>query len=177
MVRYRPEAGERGYTFRLVNSAYSGNPTGTISDHSSTIDSSIYKERIDSLFRERQHRRNEDDEDEDDDDDDAIKSSQPTMEHLKLHFQKVMAEERKTSAISTPASTTSSKNNNTTTYITVNNQVNSSGKLQPSENKSGEIYWHPMECASNVKPRVVKRRSNPVSNSMRISWIIIYSKK
>ena len=132
MVRYRPEAGERGYTFRLVNSA-SGSPTGTISDQGSTMDSSIYKERIDSLFRERQHRRNEDDED---DDDDAIKSSQPTMEHLKLHFQKVMAEERKTS---TKAPPTPSKNNNSTTYISVNNQVNSTGKAQPSLSKNGKI--------------------------------------
>ena len=123
MVRYRPEAGERGYTFRLVNSA-SGSPTGTISDHGSTIDSSVYKERIDSLFRQRHHRHNEDDED---DDDDVIKSSQPTIEHLKLHFQKVMAEERKTP----------SKNNNSTTYITVNNQVNSCSKPLAPPSQSG----------------------------------------
>ena len=118
MVRYRPEAGERGYTFRLNNSAYSGSPTGTISDHGSTIDSSIYKERIDSLFRERQHRQNDDDDEEEDEDN--IKANQPTMEHLKLHFQKVMAEQRN----GTSTNDSAGSKNNSTTYIQINNQVN-----------------------------------------------------
>ena len=144
MVRYRPEAGERGYTFRLNSNNTDGNavngvsPTGTmLSDHStSTLDSSIYKERIDNLFRQLHHQqnrksRNNIKEEEDDDGDDAVShpgkvevadNQEPTMEHLQIHFQKVLTEQRRGPP---PAVPTSSKNHSTSTYIHVNNQMNS----------------------------------------------------
>ena len=107
MVRYRQDAGERsGYTFRLNNAnghALTGHngvigSNTTLSDrlqalsehsvsigHSLTADTSIvYKERIDSLFRDRSHGRNAAD---------TVKADEPTMEHLKIHFQKVLAEQ------------------------------------------------------------------------------------
>lgn len=134
MVRYRQDAGERsGYTFRLNNAnghALTGHngvigSNTTLSDrlqalsehsvsigHSLTADTSIvYKERIDSLFRDRSHGRNAAD---------TVKADEPTMEHLKIHFQKVLAEQR---GMSSSASVASSKNKSTT-YIQVHNQAN-----------------------------------------------------
>ena len=138
MVRYRPEAGERGYTFRLNNGGGgTGNngdvngisPTGTLlSEHSntSTLESSVYKERIDSLFRYnmmQQHRRNnkaaqnppEMEEEE---------TEEPTMEHLQQHFQKVLAEQQRSKPQSSKvnqqtSSSIGSSKNLSTTYIQV----------------------------------------------------------
>ncbi|XP_032778963.2 uncharacterized protein LOC116917561 isoform X2 [Daphnia magna] len=132
MVRYRPEAGERGYTFRLVNNngnngdVNGGSPTGTlISDHSgaSTLDSSVYKERIDSLFRQQHLRRHANETQKplvEEEDDAAV--NEPTMEHLQLHFQKVLAEQR--GNVASPVPATPSTKNHSTTYIQVNNHVN-----------------------------------------------------
>lgn len=137
MVRYRPEAGERGYTFRLNNGGApdGGNggvsPTGTLmSEHSntSTMESSVYKERIDSLFRYnmmQQHRKSPapaPPPPPEDDDEDA--ADEPTMEHLQLHFQKVLAEQRHRQPTATATTTTSvstfgSSKNHSTTYIQV----------------------------------------------------------
>ena len=135
MVRYRPETGERGYTFRLVNhnnSSEGVSPTGTlVSEHStSTLESSVYKERIDSLFRQQHLRRHTQDSRKtriEEEEDDAV-VDEPTMEHLQMHFQKVLAEQRSVGhAANGNVSITSAKNQqpsaatNNTIYIQVNN--------------------------------------------------------
>ena len=144
MVRYRQETGERGYTFRLTSAgAHSliGNgasPNGTLSNHlntesenHSTFDSSIaYKERIDSLFRERSF-AGENGNKKEHSGVETVKADEPTMEHLKMHFQKVLAEHR-----GTPASTVASKNKSTT-YIHIQNQVNKTDHLNKSSNGVG----------------------------------------
>lgn len=130
MVRYRPEAGERGYTFRLNNHSGGGegvngvSPTGTLlSEHSnaSTLESSVYKERIDSLFRYnlmQQHQRNKNSVSRPPEEEEE--AEEPTMEHLQQHFQKVLAEQHRSK---TPVSCTSSTKNHSTTYIQVSNKL------------------------------------------------------
>ena len=165
MVRYRPEAGERGYTFRLVNNG-NGNgegvsPTGTLmSDHStSTLDSSVYKERIDSLFRQQHLRRHTSENHKtliEEEDDAAV--DEPTMEHLQLHFQKVLAEQRGSVAASSPA--TSSKNHSTT-YIQVNNQVNHTNRESTAQSRAQRFN----EARNAVQAQIEKMFQDASSNN------------
>lgn len=145
MVRYRPEAGERGYTFRLNNhgssAADGGNgisPTGTLlSEHStSTMGSSVYKERIDSLFRYnmmQQHRKNPAPPPPPPEEEEPAADEEPTMEHLQLHFQKVLTEQRhhhhhhhqRGPPPTAATSTFGSSKNHSTTYIQVRGSLRS----------------------------------------------------
>lgn len=165
MVRYRPEAGERGYTFRLNNGngGDGGSPTGTLmSDHStSTLDSSVYKERIDSLFRQQHLRRHSENRKALIEEEDDAAVDEPTMEHLQMHFQKVLAEQRGSAV--TPVSATSSKNLSTT-YIQVNNHVNhTSSNRQESSAQSRAQRFN--EARNAVQAQIEKMFQDASANN------------
>lgn len=175
MVRYRPEAGERGYTFRLVNNNGGdmnggASPTGTLmSEHStSTLDSSVYKERIDSLFRQQHLRRHtENHKTLIEEEDDRTTVDEPTMEHLQMHFQKVLAEQRGSSA--TPVSATSSKNLSTT-YIQVNNHVNHTNR-EPSAQSRAQRF---NEARNAVQAQIEKMFQDASANNSQHKTPLIH---
>lgn len=168
MVRYRPEAGERGYTFRLVNNNGSngdmngGSPTGTLmSDHSgaSTLDSSVYKERIDSLFRQQHLRRHTSETQKPLIEEEDAAVDEPTMEHLQLHFQKVLAEQR--GSVAPPVPATASTKNNSTTYIQVNNHVNHTLIREPSHSRAQRFN----EARNAVQAQIEKMFQDASTNN------------
>ena len=179
MVRYRPETGERGYTFRLNSSNADGNavngvsPTGTLmSDHStSTLDSSIYKERIDSLFRQLHQQQNRKNrvhiqEEEDEVSNPAVDNEEPTMEHLQLHFQKVLIEQRRGGASQvSSASMPSMKNNSAnTTYIHVNNQINKEVSSNGDNNQKTRASF--IQARNAVQAQIEKMFQDASTNAI-----------
>lgn len=96
------------------------------SDDNSTIESAVYKERIDSLFRIEHS-----------DGSDTVKPEEPTMEHLKLHFQKVMSENRVTP--------NRPPKNMSTTYIQVNDNTSQSpNAIKVNSPESTQQAEHPI---------------------------------
>ena len=116
-------------------------PDTILASNTSTLDSSVYKERIDSLFRYnmmQQHRQNskaaqQQQQQRHAEADEEEEAEEPTMEHLQQHFQKVLAEQQrsKTPTVSNKsaaaATTVGSSRNHSTTYI----QVSSSYRNHP----------------------------------------------
>lgn len=171
MVRYRPETRERGYTFRLVNGGDANgiSPTGTLmSDHSvSTMDSSVYKERIDSLFRQEQLQRHNANlanrkplvEEEDD-----AAVNEPTMEHLQLHFQKVLAEQR-------GAGSVASSKLQSTTYIQVNNHVKAG---EANNRESAESRAQRFNEARNAVQAKIEKMFQDASGNQQQTKAIVH---